>query len=1236
MDQQFHQPDPVTGFLLRQSRCFPWTKKSKRWDRHKVVFDGELLSTYRVPKSKRVDSVQASDILNVEGLLLVSSSVPVVPPGARAEAPAGEPTPAGFLVNIRGGQEILFCASNEKDRARWIEGFSPQAQARRRSQSALGIIPPEDDSTDKLTDDQENLYGTLAPMNPLVKTGCGAGEDKGKGQNLGPPVPPGNGSTDNKGKGKGPPLPPGKGATESKGKHKGPPLPPGKGVNDKGKSKGPPLPSKGPPLPEGKMGPNKGGNGKGPPPPKAKGKGAGKGPPLGSQGKAGRGKGKGSKGPKDSLETDAPKAPKVHGLQEKKLSDAEGTIFAAPRPARTLNFEALEPAAKPAPGKRWVPPSERAGKSGKGSGKAEVKVFDTAIAFRISVATDRMDLETLAEAAASMDINKGVFKEKLDSADIFCTLLNELKFADPLGQLRAFVLRGGSVESLREVERRVLKLSLVPRAMQRLRLLMMAATLQERTNNLRKQMNCLLTTAEGIQASAHLRDVVHVMQEFMAWNSGGTSTSEAPKAFHIGELLGKLKEIRTSGMAKNRNLIHWIIETLQEWERPIAADQLQSEVPSLAVAAKTNPVHMNEEMKAITECRQLAKNELKEHRDDYLVGSIPLPSPAPPPAPKSPVRPKGHEAQASLEETPDVPQNAPSDLDAKETAVEVVEAVTEDKEETKPPEVAPTVFFSLDESVEGRPTILPKDRFKVPVPTSAWDVSLLPTEVHVPRLELYKAGTFAHVVPQATGNFGSSIRGSMSSNGPLSRGAMWRQGFVWILRPTRKRRPEWVRCWADIRAHHLIIRYLRRKGAVRSESIIALPGAEIKPFHYLTATSIGQWLAKLKFHGFEIMPNYAHDKEPILIHVGNEDSAEHWFDELSRESALCGVGTLRRDAKKEVLWCTLDLEEKKLFCHADTVQFILGKPPKYEHDVGAATIRSFSDPDALLSKVAQKYKIGHPFGFEIEEEDWMSSQCSFFTTETSRDLDRWLSVLQAAPQSILTRLDGGHSFGMALPPVGEVDGDDAGLGSLLAGGAARPSFGIAFSRSVNDKTQILPIRSTNEEPEMMELNEDILPEGGDRSLMPQVPRPGRESRVSRVSMAVRDIPNILGGKDSDSDDDNHASFASAHVPAEEAEDGYATPDDEPETLGNLRRLARSLEAETAKLQNEVKAAECCAQLALAFFDETREGPSLESLHHLFVQLDQFAGEFKSAFATLRAAAARSRTTSRKTCRRSTL
>jgi len=980
------------------------------------------------------------------------------------------------------------------------------------------------------------------------------------------------------------------------------------------------------------MGPNKGGNGKGPPPPKAKGKGAGKGPPLGSKGKAGRGKGKGSMGRKDSLETDAPKAPKVHGLQEKKLSDAEGTIFAAPRRAMTLNFEALEPAAKPAPGKRWVPPSERGGKSG----EAEVKVFDTAIAFRIGVATVSMDLDALAEAAASMDINKGVFKEKLDSADIFCTLLNELKFADPLGQLRAYVLRGGKVDSLREVERRLLKLCLVPRAMQRLRLLMMAATLHERTNSLRKQMNCLLTTAEGIQASAHLRDVVHVMQEFMAWNSGGTSTSEAPKAFHIGELLGKLKEIRTPGMAKNRNLIHWIIETLQEWERPIAANQLQSEVPSLAVAAKTNPVHMNEEMKAITECRQLAKNEFKEHRDDYLIGSIPLPSPAPPPAPKSPVRPKGHEPQASLEEKPDVPQNATSDLDAKETVVEVVEAVTEAKEETKP-EVAPTVFFSLDESVEGRPTILPKDRFKVPVPTSAWDVSLLPTEVHVPRLDLYKAGTFAHVVPQATGNFGnfgSSVRGSMSSIGTLSRGAMWRQGFVWILRPTRKRRPEWVRCWADIRAHHLIIRYLRRKGAVRSESIIALPGAEIKPFHYLTATSIGQWLAKLKFHGFEIKPNYAHDKEPILIHVGNEDSAEHWFDELSRESALSGVGTLRRDAKKEVLWCTLDLEEKKLFCHADTVQFILGKPPKYEHDVGAATVRSFSDPDALLSKFAQKYRIGHPFGFEIEVEDWMSSQCSFFTTETSRDLDRWLSVLQAAPQSV-TRLDGGHSIGMALPPVGEVDGDDAGLESLLAGGAARPSFGISFSRSVNEKTLILPIRSTNEEPEM-EVNEDILPEGGDRSLMPQVPRPGRESRVSRVSMAVRDIPNILGGKDSDSDEDNDASVASPHVPAEEAEDGYATPDDEPETLGNLRRLARSLEAETAKLQNEVKAAECCAQLALAFFDETREGPSLESLHHLFVQLDQFAGEFKSAFATLRAAAARAKTTSRKTCRRSTL
>jgi len=1119
--------DPVTGFLLRQSR---WRK---RWEMHKVEFDGGLLNTFRISEWKLTlrDSVKASDILSVESILLVPCSVPVVPPGARADAPAGEATPAGLLVNIRGDHEILFCASNEDDRARWLEAFSPK---------------------DDPTDDAEKLYSTLRPLK--------------EGEGRGAPLPEKGADEGVDAKGLGPPLSE-KGADE--------------GVDAKGL--GPPISEKG--ANEGGDGNGYCGKGPGPPPP-LKGKsyaGKGPGPPPPLKGKANGGKG--TTAPGYGKKGGAPRRPKVHLVQGYTMSPdrAKDTAFDpesfSDRP--TPNFPTL--AGKPKP-------SRKPGTSKASAEAAETKVLEDRILMRMTITTQSVDLDALTAAAASMDANRGAFKDNLEGVDIFWNLLNELKGADPLGRLRAFALGGGRVEGLRVEERRLLKLSLVPRVLQRLQLLMMAATLQERASTVRTDLHRLLTAGRDIQASAHLRDVIHAMQEFMAWNDGTTSTSDGPRAFHIGQLLVSVKDIRIEGMARNRNLIHWIIETLQQWDRPIGADQLRSEVPSLTLAARTNPIHIDEELKAIAECGRLARDEFKKHSAEYIT-SLPLPSPQP-------------EAQARNQsegpEVPEVPQDAPRGQDASEAEV-VAEAAAAP---TTPREVPATMFFAMGAGVEGRstmlPTDMPTDRLKKPVPRSAWDVSKLPRELHVPHLTRYKAGKFAHVVPRG---------GSMSSGGPPSQG-LWREAHVWVLQPRVGRRPEWVRCWADIRAHHLILRHLDQSLAVRFESIISLPGAEITAFDFLTATPIGQWLAELKFHGFEIRPNHPHDVCPIFVHLGEEGPARHWFDELSEETALGGAGTLRRNAKKEVLWCTFDAEEKKLLCYASSVQFLLGTPPIYEHDIGVATVRSFSDPDASLSKVEQKHKVEHPFGFVIEESDWQSTHCSFFTTETETDLARWLSVLQVAPRRPVTRDDGGLSFGMALSPVGGVDGDLAGLGR-----APRPTFGIAWS--------------TQEQREMSEVREeDIIPEGGEPSLMPHVPCPGRESRVSRVSSAPRVSPS-RGGTESDSDE-TQCSFASVHHPTEEAEDGYATPDDESEALGNLRRIARSLEAETAKLEGEIRAAECCAQLALAFFDETREGPSLESLHNLFVQLDQFAGEFKSAFLTLRAAAARAKPKSRTT------
>merc|ERR1719230_967896 len=102
---------------------------------------------------------------------------------------------------------------------------------------------------------------------------------------------------------------------------------------------------------------------------------------------------------------------------------------------------------------------------------------------------------------------------------------------------------------------------------------------------------------------------------------------------------------------------------------------------------------------------------------------------------------------------------------------------------------------------------------------------------------------FSFLVPSlGTAKYAIESRGS---------GVFLRQGFVWVLEPRRLRRPTWRKCWADIRAGHLILRQLHKE-RIHSESAVPLAESDVVLFGSLFATSLSRWLSSLGVHGFEL------------------------------------------------------------------------------------------------------------------------------------------------------------------------------------------------------------------------------------------------------------------------------------------------------------------------------------------------------------------------------------------------
>lgn len=510
------------------------------------------------------------------------------------------------------------------------------------------------------------------------------------------------------------------------------------------------------------------------------------------------------------------------------------------------------------------------------------------------------------------------------------------------------------------------------------------------------------------------------------------------------------------------------------------------------------------------------------------------------------------------------------------------------------------------------------------------------------NLQWHKAGTFAHAAPTG-GNADATCLDAEC------RRSLWQSGSVRML--MRRRTPHqryqtgfvWQRCWADVRAHHLILR--RCNGSKRSqECAIPLPGSEVLPLSSLLASDFGHWVANSSpsCSGFEVRPVGSHAS--VVICLQASQGAEQWLEVLCRESRRPGVGHLLLGTPDgsswSLQWCIFDFQAKRLDCYLDPIDYALGHSSRCALDVGGAAVRPFADLDGEegeLNETELVLKESWPFGFEVEEfqtdETWTSaSRRTVFGASSPGDLERWLGVLQAAPRALrwksrppcfVRRPSFGHDRIAAEPPGwGPETTDDAAAFDLWA--RMRPSFGLAFDRvpgltksqNEGDDTQAM------QPPPTQEMSAHEI-DGSLRQTSPVVPPLSTKSAA--YSKGWPCCSNAEGLKSRcfprESDDCAQCSESELSEPVD-TDSSSSQGDAEPcrdecqsiaTSLGQLLQLAAALHQEERQLRRELRAAEQAARSSLAFFGkEVEPRMALELLATSLKQLSALVSELQQA------------------------
>jgi len=515
--------------------------------------------------------------------------------------------------------------------------------------------------------------------------------------------------------------------------------------------------------------------------------------------------------------------------------------------------------------------------------------------------------------------------------------------------------------------------------------------------------------------------------------------------------------------------------------------------------------------------------------------------------------------------------------------------------------------------------------------------------VHFRKCRTYKAGTFAHA-SRATASFvvsagrpSSVAAGRASHAQALARPTLlhgrassardaFSHGFISIMVPHKTRRHRWQKCWADIRAHHLIFRQIRGAELSR-EGAVPLPGASIVRLESLLASDLARWLASHGISGLELRP--PESRSPIIFCVEARDSRDRWEAALTAESQLAGVGRLlvrcgERRGKWEPRWCRIDPDERELLCYAKPLDYPLGHEPECRIELDTAVMEPLGEEevaegsrrcDNVARTNAQQLQTPFAPGFKLatnkdadESDDRRpgSQSTTHFLVAAPGEPRQWFRTLQTlCVKSALT-----NSFGQEL----EEDGAGQMLEPRMTSTFEREES--PFSRFERARPSIALARGRRREAA------PLLPFSFPADECSSSPSPAASGAVASDIPARNTASAQRASSSSSSDSEADSAADSDEDPPKRGVENISTavesdiedgPPDEPAALANLRNLARTLRLEARALEEELQAEEYAARTMLAFFDEhALPGTGLATLQIFLSQVAGFAREFGAA------------------------
>jgi len=307
------------------------------------------------------------------------------------------------------------------------------------------------------------------------------------------------------------------------------------------------------------------------------------------------------------------------------------------------------------------------------------------------------------------------------------------------------------------------------------------------------------------------------------------------------------------------------------------------------------------------------------------------------------------------------------------------------------------------------------------------------------------------------------------------------------------------------------------------------------------------------------------------------------------------------------LWCTIEVNSKKLLCYQNALDIVLGQEPKHEFDLESAEVQPVASDQPEGFSLHELVEASQEDAPTDKEPEYALRHLASFVVEEPGNVTEWHHVLQmlCAASALQNTYD---------LPLGSRGGDL----TPPAAGSSMTSEDDVFSKLVNMRPSCAP-RGDGPPSEQGPRIANLLP---NEEVDEDVSRANDQEAGKAAGDSEKDVPAGAGPEaaaraPSDGDSDDSSAVIPEPGDSDVSSDGEEV-EDEHQALSNLRYLVRTLRVHKRALNEDLKAAEYAAKTTLGYFDEqAAPGRALAELQAMLAQVADFSDDFEAAVKKVR-------------------